>query len=397
MANDPNSQLPQSWHECPTCGHNVLPEELECGLCGTSLHGEALLSLLEDDFTPIVIVPPQQKASTPAAISPPSSPLPPWPPISQGDSLKAAQAAPRLSPLLPPTPLPAQTNSLPPILQSMSKSTASRLASLHGRVTFSWIALTGGVLALIILSFLTGYFISESRVMPPPPPHHVEQVTTAEQLMPTPHHSVGQVTTAEQLMPIYIFGANFNDDLRGVAAFRTHVEAGLQKIRDVYVAQLVTNPSSFGAMVLELDTTPVGQVSRAAVHTTGNLSQELQQVVTNLIKDWRFPPSQGEEVRVFYPLFLSPEKVEAATLISQLVEVWPGWYKVLASTSVPIRAQAGTDALKLSEIASGSRIFIISSREGWLEVLSPKGKVGYVPREAIFPRVEKPISADVKE
>jgi hypothetical protein len=97
-------------------------------------------------------------------------------------------------------------------------------------------------------------------------------------------------------------------------------------------------------------------------------------------------------VKVFYPVLLAPGKIEAATLAARLTEVWPGWYKVLAATSVPVRAQARVDAQEVGEIGPGLRVYIIGSREGWLEVLS-EGEVGYIQREAISPRVENPTPA----
>jgi hypothetical protein len=97
-------------------------------------------------------------------------------------------------------------------------------------------------------------------------------------------------------------------------------------------------------------------------------------------------------VKVFYPVLLAPGQVEAVTLAARLTEVWPGWYKVLAATSIRVRAQAKVDAQDVGEIGPGLRVYVIGSREGWLEVLS-EGEVGYIPREAISPRVENPTPA----
>ncbi len=98
-------------------------------------------------------------------------------------------------------------------------------------------------------------------------------------------------------------------------------------------------------------------------------------------------------MKVFYPLLLSLEKVDAATLTARLMEVWPGWYKVLMPTPVPVRMEASVHAQQVGEIGPGLRVYIIGSREGWLEVLSPSGEVGYVQREALSPRIENPVAA----
>jgi hypothetical protein len=208
---------------------------------------------------------------------------------------------------------------------------------------------------------------------------------------------VGQVTTADQLMPVCVFGADSNDELRGVAAFRARVEADLERVRDDYAVQLATNPKAFGTLVLEFSVTPEGQVSRAAVHATDMLSPELQQRVLAIIKGWQFPPAQGGEVKVFYPLLLSSEKIDSTTLTTRLTRIWPGWYKVLSATPTPVYVEASAQAQQVGEIGPGLRVYIISSREDWLEVLSPSGEVGYVQREAISPRVEKTMFAGAKE
>ena len=204
------------------------------------------------------------------------------------------------------------------------------------------------------------------------------------------------MTTAEQLLPIRIFGADPNDATRGVAVFRAQVEASVQAIRDTYNTQIVENPQALGAAVLELSVAPEGQVADATVHVTGSISRRLQQTIVDVAKVLRFAPIRGEEVKVFYPLFLSPEKVDPAILVSHVKDVWPGRYKVLAAAPVPVRAEASESAQEVGAIGSGLFLSVVSSQNGWLGVLSPKGKVGYVRRDAIFPRSENVTSTDAK-
>ena len=207
---------------------------------------------------------------------------------------------------------------------------------------------------------------------------------------------VARVTTAEQLLPIRIFGADPNDAARGVAVFRAQLEASMQAMRDTYNAQIVENPQALGAAILELNVAPEGQVAGTTVHITGSISRKLQQAIVDVAKVLRFAPIKGGEVKVFYPLFLSPEKVDPAILVSYVKDVWPGRYKVLAATPVPVRAEAAESAQEVGTIGSGLLLSVVSSQNGWLGVLSPKGKVGYVRRDAIFPRVENVTSTDAK-
>src|SRR5581483_11663523 len=139
-----------------------------------------------------------------------------------------------------------------------------------------------------------------------------------------PPQPIGRVTTAEQLFPVRIFGADPNDGVRGIAAFRAHVKQGLSGIREAYAAQLPGNPYSLGVVVLELGVASDGQVVSAVTHITGSVSLDLQQTIVDLAKGWRFPPSRGAEVKCFYPLLLSPEKIDAAAFAFHLNEVWPG-------------------------------------------------------------------------
>lgn len=381
MADDPTFWRSQRARECPTCGNNTLPEETECSLCGTTLQNDAPASSPPDVSAPTFVVPPQLEALAPPvnySPLPPSLSLPP-----QGDSAKANSASP--ASVRPPQPSPPHVQVDSPLrARPIVQPDSPRPSLLQAYATFKWIHLAGAAFALLILGLLTGFFLSanpqsrEASNEPEPPP-------------PPPPQVIGQVTTADQLMPVCIFGADANDELRGVAALRAHVEAGLESVRDSYTVQLLTSPAAFGTMILEFSVTSEGTVSRAAVHATGMLSPELQQRVLDIMKGWRFPSAQGGEVKVFYPLLLSPEKVDSATLTTRFTEVWPGWYKVLSATPVSVHVEASAHAQQVGEIGPGLRVYIISSREGWLEVLSPSGEVGYVPREAISPRVENAI------
>ena len=278
-----------------------------------------------------------------------------------------------------------------------------------------WGKLSAGALALFLISFFAAkLFLSSQgeKVAESPPPKATaerlgeqsslsdkrEKEAVPASVTPTPlvPPLVGRVTTAEELLPIRIFGAAPNDELRGVNAFRVQVEAWVPEIREVYNVQLAENPQALGAAILELRVVPEGQVVSAAVHVTGSISRSLQQTILDAVKTLRFAPVQGEEVKVFYPLLFSPEKVDPVTFVSHVKEVWPGRYKVLSATAVPVHAEASDDAQEVGTIGPGLFVSVVSSRDGWLGALSPKGKVGYVRQETIFPRIENTTDTDVK-
>jgi hypothetical protein len=450
MADDPTVQFSlRPTRECPICGHDMPPEENRCGLCGTTLLRDLLPPQVQnnssassagppavEDLEPTLVTPlppppaPVQEEEGAKAISPSPprsaraqkeiskaaspSPSPSRSPRVQKEAAKATPPSPpppnpvpiAPSPEPPSRPTPAQPSAPPPIVPIQTTSFGG------------WKTLAAGALALFTVSFFAAKIFSSSQAEKqeaiPSPEISVERsgkkimadgkkdVENKEAVAPsTPPVSpapqlVGRVTTAEQLFPIRIFGADPNDAARGAAVFRAQVEASVQAIRDTYNAQIVENPQALGAAILELSVAPEGQVASAAVHITGSISRKLQQTIVDVVKVLRFAPIRGEEVKVFYPLFLSPEKVDPAILVSHVKDVWPGRYKVLAATPVRVRAEATESAQEVGAIGPGLLLSVVSSQNGWLGVLSPKGKVGYIRRDAIFPRVENVTSTDAK-
>jgi len=427
MADDPTVQLSlQRPRECPTCGNNTQPEEKECSLCGTILPQAVLAPTPPSSvLAPTVAVPPQAKASDATIIAPAARkpapaqeetvkvarPEPTTPPLS-------SQAKPASSPVVKPTPAPPPRSVEPRITLPSPHDPANPL--------LRWGGLAAGTLALFLLSFFTAKMFLPTRggkVEESPAPvtttvakkdtksdndkEGTVPVASPPQNSQTPPPSVqpqkvqpplliGRATTADQLLTIRIFGAEPNDELRGIAAIRTQVEKNLKAIRDVYTAHLETNPQSFGVVILEFSVAPGGQVTSPVLHTTGSAGRELEQSIVSLVKEWQFPTAPGEEVKVFYPVLLSPEKIDPVAMVSHIKDVWPGRYKVLAATPVPVRTEANDNAQEVGAIGPGMFLSVVSSRDGWLGALSPKGKVGYVRQEAVFPRVDNSGGGDVK-
>ncbi|MSQ48132.1 MAG: TonB family protein [Deltaproteobacteria bacterium] len=436
MANDERtaSSSSRQARECPTCGQDIQPGEQECRVCGTLIrHGQSLPELFVDDSEPTVVAPLPTEASEPTIAELPVRPLADTRIGARPISLPppaSASSSPAFPPLSPPSPSPGPSVARPAIAFPSTPLKSNGLAK--------WGGIGVGVLALVLVGFFVTKMFStpdekketertlsdptvtvpaETRLkvggesatekktealisLPPTPQVATPQVATpqvatpqvatpqvaAPPMAPPPPSLVGRVTTAEQLLPLRVFGADENDVWRGVAAFRIRVEENLSGIRETYNTHLVKNPQSLGTAIIEFSVAPVGQVTSAVVHCTGTLSRELQQGIMQAARAWKFPPAQGDEVKVFYPLLLSPEKIEEATLLTHVKEVWPGRYKVLAATSVPVRSQASDSAEQIGTLGVGLFLSVVNSQDGWLGALSPKGKVGYVRQDAIFPR-----------
>jgi len=174
------------------------------------------------------------------------------------------------------------------------------------------------------------------------------------------------------------------------ATLQSHIAEVLPQLQAAYNDSLTTDPQLSGAVVLEFSLAPDGQVSQAVVHPTGIQNVDFLQTVQSLASQWSFSPivSQTADVTVFYPVLLIPSMLEPRTLFSHLKEVWPGRYKVLSAAPIPVHAQSSETVQAVGAIGTGLFVYVISSQDDWLGVLSPKGKVGYVRREHLFPRAE---------
>lgn len=424
MADDPTVRLSlQRSRECPTCGNNTQPEEKECSLCGTILPQAVLTPVpAPAGLAPTIAVPPP--VQTPEA--PVVAPAARKPAGAQEETVKVAraepipppsvpQSKPASSPIVKPTPIAPPRPVEPAITLPPPQVQANPLVR--------WGGLAAGTLALFLLSFFTAKMLfaprgakvaespsavvkteaekdpktantNEAPATVTSPPQNVQ--TPPPNVQPPPPQLVGRVTTAEQLLTIRIFGTDPNDEVRGTAAVRTSVEKNLKDLRDLYTGHLKSNPQSFGVVIVEFTIMPGGQVSSVVLHTTGNAGRELEPSIVSSVKQWQFPVAQGEEVKVFYPLLLSPEKIDPTAMVSYIKDVWPGRYKVLAATPVPVHTEANPSAQEVGAIGPGKFLTVVSSRDGWLGALSPKGKVGYVQQEAIAPRSDAPEGWDAK-
>jgi hypothetical protein len=174
---------------------------------------------------------------------------------------------------------------------------------------------------------------------------------------------------------------------RAATVLRERVEEFLPSIRNVYAEKLTTTQQLLGTLVLELALAPDGHVSQVDVHATGMENPEFVQIVRSLVQEWRFEPATGATT-VFYPLLFTPTELDPFSLIGLTKELLPGRYRMLGGEPVPVRVRPDAAGAEVGKVSPGLRIDIVGSQQGWLAVLSPKGKVGYIQRDALFPRSE---------
>ncbi len=142
-----------------------------------------------------------------------------------------------------------------------------------------------------------------------------------------------------------------------------------------------------GIFVLEMTIAPDGHVSQILSHPTYISSKEFQRAVENLAQEWHLDPASTGDVNIFYPLLFMPVEIDPQTVAGLAKEVLPGRYKIIATGPVPVRKGPGDETEELGKASAGLKIEVVSSQGGWLGILSPKGKIGYIRQEAVSSRV----------
>lgn len=366
MAENPAEEI--SSLPCSECGKLVEPERKFCPHCGTPQHPES-----EQQVPPLLC-------------------------LSCGGDLLAEAAfcgacGTRVwhEGTTPTFTLPVQRVALssPPPVEVESPPVARPQVATQIRTLLVGAGAGLGVIALVGLGLLLG------RVVNPPPV--IEQPPISVPLPDTPPpppppaplpQAQGQVITADGLFAIRVFGEAANNPVRLADGIKERIEGSLAGIRSAYEKELEASPNLLGVLIVEMTIAADGHVSRVASYATSLPSQEFQRTVRDLAQDWRFEPTTTGEVNVFYPLLFAPADVDPRALTSFVNEVIPGRYKIIAAEPVPVREEPTKNAKQLGEIKPGLKVNIVGSQGGWLGIVSPQGKIGYLPREAISSKVE---------
>lgn len=343
---------------CPTCGKELVRGAIVCSLCGTRLRPERTAN-----------------GTTPPA---------------------AAHATP-----IPLTTIESSPSAFPSLDKGPFLGITRRMGLRLGTVTFLLVGFLGG--RLLFRSLPTELPVGDQPIVPSateqtvPPP--TETVSPLPPSLPVPEVPLqrtlpkGRVVTADGLTSIRVFGPAAKDAKRTATVLRERIEEFLPSIRNVYSEKLSTTQQLLGTVILELTLTSAGRVSQVDTHATGLESPELLQMVRSLVQEWQFEPAAGATT-VFYPLLFTPTELDPFLLIGLSKDLLPGRYRMLGGEPTPVRLRPGDEGTEVGRVSPGRRIDVVGSQKGWLAVLSPKGKIGYVRRDAIFPREadERPVS-----
>ncbi len=333
---------------CPTCGKELGRGANVCSLCGTRLRPD-----------------------------------------------RVAAAIPSLGTSSPPSPIPLtmiESPSFPLLDKGSFLGMTKRMGLRLGTVLFLIFGFLGG--KLLFRDVPTAPPIPEPSVIEPlvpvpTPAQPVQPPVPALEVAPQQILPKGRAVTAEGLTTIHVFGPGARDPKRTAAVLRERVEEFLPSIRSVYGEKLTPTHQLLGILVLELAVTPEGRISHVETHTTGMESPEFVQIVRSLVQEWQFEPTIAGATTIFYPLLFTPTELDPFSLVGLTKELMPGRYRMLKGEPTPVRLRPSEDGSEVGKVSPGLRIDIVGSQNGWLAVLSPKGKVGYVRREAIFPRSEE--------
>jgi hypothetical protein len=193
----------------------------------------------------------------------------------------------------------------------------------------------------------------------------------------------GQVVTPDGLLPIRVYGEAKTSPERSVELIRDRVEASLGPLRDAYTQALTRSSGLLGMFTLEFTVGGDGRVEQAIAHATAFADTAFALRVQEQAQQWRFPPVSGGSVKIFYPLLFLPESLDPRAVIALTRELLPGRYKLIASDPTSVHEEPNEEAPTVGTVSVGLKVYIVSSQGDWLGVLSPKGEVGYIKREAI--------------
>lgn len=63
----------------------------------------------------------------------------------------------------------------------------------------------------------------------------------------------------------------------------------------------------------------------------------------------------------------------------------PGRHLIIATEEVPVRRNPSEEAERIGKVSPGKTAVVVKSQGRWVEILSPNGEPGYIPRDTVSP------------
>jgi len=221
---------------------------------------------------------------------------------------------------------------------------------------------------------------------------------------------------------------NANDVAVSQNKIATRIENQLHNVRELYRVEIAKNPSLAGAILLQIEITPSGEVSQVRETSAKITDSEFKKAVIAEVGKWSFSDIVSETVKVNCPLLFVHQGMDITTLVrwekataainersmvqpapiaKGAVRTAPGSTAAVKTTSAPTRGAPGIPpsgqvyqikyatllrrepnftAPALTSYTIGSKVVVQKRLGDWLEVRSiDSNETGYIRKEFVTP------------
>jgi uncharacterized protein YgiM (DUF1202 family) len=68
---------------------------------------------------------------------------------------------------------------------------------------------------------------------------------------------------------------------------------------------------------------------------------------------------------------------------SSIPDLLPGRHTIIAAEPVPVRKNPSEEAETIGKASPGKKVVVVRTQGSWVEIRSPSGEPGYIPRDAV--------------
>lgn len=269
---------------------------------------------------------------------------------------------------------------------------------------------------------LLGYSVGKNRPSQPAPKNNPPETTAKFQSKWNP--ALGDVVLLVPELGFRVRGIK-NTSSSDEAKISKRIEAQLFGVRQVYHREVEKNSSLAGAMLLEVELNPSGDVTQVRELASRLPDGEFKKAVLAEVSNWQFHEMVSDAMKITAPLLFVRQGMDVTTLVQ--------WEKALGSfpeaTSVAkdeglntekrasksakinqerkpprqnfqirtvgvyqlvspatLRREPSFGAATLANVAAGTRVMVVAVRGDWLEIqANERGPSGFIRKELARP------------
>ena len=206
------------------------------------------------------------------------------------------------------------------------------------------------------------------------------------------------------------------------SAVASRIESQLIGIREMYRQEVAKNPALAGALVLQFNVNPAGEVSQVRELSSRVSDGEFKKAVISETSNWSFNQVVSESLEVTCPLLFVHEGMDITTLLqwektlgnypaiakapgngvptqqvksSQTAAVVPTIQRAVAKSeskdfqlryATSLRKDPNFSAVTLTTLTIGTKVKVLGKQGDWLEVRSTaNGPTGFIRKEFVTP------------